>query len=155
MALVGNIGGWNAQNAFRSASFLVQSTWEDANGEPVGMAAQQLMRSLPGHMIRALEVAQAEATAANDLAQVPAALQHTHAACFDEQSGAACHCPQPSGVGVEVTSGNAWLCVGRRSHCACQSCCDPANPKLVAVGKLGAAVVLHGKVRFIEEPGQT
>ena len=77
--------------------FPVQSTWEDANGEPVGMAAQQLMRSLPGHMIRALEVAQAEATAANDLAQVPAALRHALAACFDEQSGAACHCPQPLG----------------------------------------------------------
>ena len=63
------------------AGFPVQATWEDENGEPVGMAAQQLMRSLPGHMIRALEVAQAEATAANDLAQVCTALRHVHAAC--------------------------------------------------------------------------
>ena len=53
----------------------MQATWEDANGEPVGMAAQQLMRSLPGHMVRALEVAQAEATAANDLAQVSTAAE--------------------------------------------------------------------------------
>ena len=60
----------------------MQATWEDANGEPVGMAAQQLMRSLPGHMIRALEVAQAEATAANDLAQVSTALRHVHALAF-------------------------------------------------------------------------
>ena len=77
------------------------------------MAAQQLMRSLPGHMIRALEAAQAEATAANDLAQVSTALQHVRAACFNDQFRAACHCLQPSGVDVECTTGNAWLCTGR------------------------------------------